>query len=122
MVPNNPSRGEIVITLGETDYVMRPTFSVIREIEAALSKSMFTLAGQIATANIGVNELATIVYIALRRSNRKLKMEEVGDLMMNAGITTFLEPVSLFVIGAVNPSGSKTEGTGTSEGESVRVN
>lgn len=58
----NPSRGEVGITLNGADYVLRPTFDVIKRIEKRAGRNLLAILRDMSTpSTIGVVPFADVL-------------------------------------------------------------
>lgn len=89
----NPLKGEVEIELGRERFVMRPTFAAIMEIEGELG-GVVPLARRAAGGDFGLREVAVIVCAGLNGFGaRRFTREEVGELILAAGIANAAAPV-----------------------------
>lgn len=115
----NPSRGDVEIMLGENTYIIRPTFQLIRELETALG-SLFAIGKRMQLNDLSVNEMVQFLWICIRQdpAYRKLKLNEIGDLVMLEGPVNLFQPISQFLINAINP-GKEVD---VAKGETEKLN
>ncbi|WP_442577864.1 gene transfer agent family protein [Mesorhizobium sp. ASY16-5R] len=97
-------RNEVTITLAGEDRTMRATFGAIRAIEGALGKSMIALINQIGQqGDLSITDAATIVHHGLRgHDDPRLTLEEVGEGIVEAGLSKISLPVVEFVSRALS--------------------
>jgi hypothetical protein len=94
----NPLRNEVTITLAGQERTMRATFSALRSIEQSLGTSIIGLIKRTASADLGLGDTATIIFHGLRgHEDTRLTMEQVGEAVMNEGLTNLLKPVMEFI-------------------------
>jgi hypothetical protein len=60
------ARGEISLTLEGVEYVLRPTFEAIGQIETALGKNLFSLAQAAEQQQLTLAEVGTIAAMCIR--------------------------------------------------------
>mgnify|MGYP005988538715 CR=1 FL=1 len=82
----NKHRGELEITLGEEHYNTRLNFDSIARIESATNMSIIKLAQTIGEASIGIQNLSTILHIAIKGGGKDISEKEVQRIIWNAGI------------------------------------
>ena len=82
----NDKRGEIEITVGDKEYLLRPTFNAMCIVERKLGKSMMSLAMDI--SRISHAEAATIIreFIFLKEGEKLPSIEAVGINIIKEGI------------------------------------
>lgn len=91
-------RNEVAIMLGETEYTLRATFASLRDIERSLKTNLVPLMAQLGRADVGVEQAAIIIYHGMRGfDDTRLKLEEVGDLVMQAGVAKVMDPLVDFI-------------------------
>jgi hypothetical protein len=114
----NPSRGEVEVTLGDTTHILRPSFTLLREIEGTLGTSIFDIGRKLALGTISATEMATILWLAIRRDpdHKKIKLDEIGDRMFETGLSELLRPMQEFFVKSVDP-GKATVRKDDAEGE-----
>lgn len=111
----NKHRGEVPIKLGGVDYVLRPTFSALSQIETDLNIRLLPLLTRYSSSDIGIWDAATIIYHGLKASGASLSLDKVGELLLTDGLTEHMEEVILFLTNGL--SGAR-EGNGEGAAES----
>ena len=54
----NKARGEVTLSLGDRDWVLRPTFQALCEIESELGEGLIALVRRLAAGSVGVRDVA----------------------------------------------------------------
>lgn len=111
----NKYRGEVSIKLGEREYVLRPTFEALVEIEERLGSGLVLIARRFANREFGIRDVACIIAAGIKGAGGKVP-ENIGELIAKAGILPYAETIVLFLTGAL--SGEDNEGkAGASSGD-----
>jgi len=97
----NPLRGEVAITLGGRAQVMRPTFAAIMEIEAELG-GVVPLARRAAKGEFGLRDLTVVIRAGLNGAGGDETLEDVGALVLEAGVANVTAPVRDFLTNVLN--------------------
>lgn len=79
----NPVRGEFVLTLGGTDYVMRPSFSALVEVESLTGKTLFQLTVNAAASALTLVEAGQVAAAFIRAGAKS--SEDIGAAHADAG-------------------------------------
>ena len=103
----NPHRGDVTISLkhkGKTaDYVLRPTWQAMAEIEQATGQGFITLLRKAATGGMGLSETAAVVTAGLRASGEAgAKGTTVAAMIFETGIANVIAAINPFLINAMN--------------------
>lgn len=99
--PANRLRGEVAIRLGGRDYVLRPTFQALCEIETRTGRGIVALARRTAAGDVGVAETAAIVTAGLRAAGEPATFDTVGRLILEAGLAACVPAVTAFLTAAL---------------------
>ncbi|RIK91774.1 MAG: hypothetical protein DCC73_15035 [Proteobacteria bacterium] len=114
--PVNPHAGEVAIALGGVDHPMRPSFEAAVAIEQQSGMSLLAIARQATLDKNLPLWLASIVVTAGIRaagearddvSLKHVNREKVQRLLFAGGIVNAVEPISQFLIGALNGGGDE---------------
>lgn len=118
----NAERGEIEITLGGKQYVLRPTFEAFCEIEAELGDKLLPLVRRFYTGSVGLRDVATVIYHGMKAAGSKVTLNEVGEMLVDDGINDFLGPVGMFLGTPLkaNDEGT-TEGNGSAPASQATI-
>jgi hypothetical protein len=119
--PANPHRGEISVTLGGADYVLRPTFEAMVAIEEQIG-SLIDLAAQVESKASGltIKQLSVIVGECIKAHGRETgnkltagtRAEVVAKMIYETGLLK-VYPVLGPLLTAMLTGGAKaTEGNG----------
>lgn len=93
----NTARGDIAIKLDGQDYIIRPTFQCLCDIESATGTPVLALAERLADGNISLTDIASIVEAGIKAGSYVgLSREVIGREIMRVGIAAFLAVVSEF--------------------------
>lgn len=102
----NADRGDVAITLrfngADREYVMRPTFDAIAQIERATSRGILAVARTAAAGEIGLAEATIVITAGLKGAGEPATVKAVGPMVFEAGLLNVLAPVSKFLSGAVS--------------------
>jgi len=99
--PANRLRGEVAIRLGGRDYVLRPTFQALCEIETRTGQGIVALARRTAAGDVGVTETAAIVTAGLRAAGEPAAFDTVGRLILETGLAACVPAVTAFLTAAL---------------------
>ncbi len=92
----NPVRKEVELTLGSNVYVTRPTFARMTDFESRVGKVWPTI--KLLQANdYGLTDIVLMVTIMLRGVPGAPPPREVGDLVVEAGMVSFIGPIMTFL-------------------------
>jgi hypothetical protein len=95
----NALRGQVSITLGEKEFVLKPEFEVLANLENEMNKSIYAIIQDLANVRTSkVSDIAKIIYIA---SGKTVKPNEIGKLIIAGGAHEVLAPVMKFLTEAV---------------------
>ena len=101
----NKARGEITLTLGGRDWVLRPTFQALCEIESELGDGLIALVRRLAQGSVGVRDVAVIVHAGIKAVEKKPpSYDKVGQMVIEAGIVGLLGPLGEFLGAAFSDS------------------
>jgi hypothetical protein len=90
MITPNPWRGEVAITLGGKNYILRPTFAALSAIEQTLGQGLVALAGKLANGAITLEELSAIIAQCVIGDN-----PDIRELLVRGGVSEAVQSVSL---------------------------
>jgi hypothetical protein len=94
----NPHRGEVSVTLGGRERVLRPTFQALAEIESKTGKTLQQLIALGMGAALGLNDTTAIITAGLRAAGETVKDEEVGADIVAAGLQSMIAPAAKLVL------------------------
>lgn len=95
----NPHRGEVEIVLGGKTYVLRPTFDSLAAIERATDTRLLPLTRRFMELDFGIVDVAQIIQAA---AVEKPPRDELGRLILEAGLAEIGGPITRFLAGALN--------------------
>lgn len=85
--PHNAARGEVPIKLDGKDFILRPTYQAIAEMEASSGLSVVTLTRLIASGRIKMIDLAAVICAGLKAGGAPATIEKAGELVFKTGVT-----------------------------------
>jgi len=95
----NALRGQITITLGEKEFLLKPEFEVLANLENALNKSIYGIITDLTNFKTSkVSDVAMVIFIA---SGKKVKLNEIGTLLVATGAQQVLAQVLKFLTESV---------------------
>lgn len=102
----NKERGEVLVTLANRDYVLRPTFEALAHVESRLGTGIVALLRSISAGQFGVREVAAVIHAGIEAGPDKgASHVEVGRLVVDAGVMALLPMVTEFLMSAVEGQG-----------------
>ena len=100
----NPERGEVAVTLiaenGRAQrHVLRPTFEALCAIEKRLERGIVPIARQFGAAEVGVIELATLIYFGILATEPEVKprFEQIGEAVVRTGVASLAGDLEAFL-------------------------
>ena len=107
----NEHRGEVAITLSGKDYVMRPTFQCLCEIEGKTGVGIFALARRFHASNFGISDAAIIVTAGMKSAGEEgATVQKVGEMIFEQGLDSTAAPITEFLMMALGgPSKGNAE-------------
>lgn len=105
----NKLRGEVEIELAGEKWTMRPTFEALSNIEGKLNKSIPEITKAHREGSVRVTDVATIIWeglvaanegkppLAREKSDRRLRYEEVGNMIIKDGFAKVLKQDALIL-------------------------
>ena len=101
----NPHRGDVPITLKhhgtDREFVMRPTFGAIAEIEQATGRGLIALARSAMAGDVALSTMAVVVTAGLKAAGEPAKAATVGEMVFEAGALATLPAVGQFLTNAL---------------------
>ena len=94
-IPNGV-RGDVGITLGGKEYVLRPTYQALIEIERMTGGTMTTVARRILDGDIGMGDATAIITAGLKAAGEPATTEAVGKMVYDAGLLNVGVPLVQF--------------------------
>ena len=107
----NEHRGEVAITLVGEDYVMRPTFQCLCEIEAQTGVGIFAMARRFHASNFGISDAAIIVTAGMKAAGETgATVKKIGEMIFETGLDKTAAPITEFLMMALGgPSQGNAE-------------
>ena len=101
----NAARGDVPITLKrngvEREFVMRPSFTAIAEVEQATGQGFFQLARKVSTGDLSLSAMAAIVTAGMKAAGETASVKPVGEMIFETGMVNVLQPVTRWISNAV---------------------
>lgn len=82
----NPARGEVALSLGAHDFVLRPTFEALMQIEEELG-SVFALIERVSENQVRLSDIVCVVWLCAVAGGADLGREDMGRLIVKDGMT-----------------------------------
>lgn len=100
----NKLLGEVEINLGNESYILKPTFEGIVEMESRAGITIAGLVNRYAALALGITDITAIVYGGLVGAEdarlKKMTFNELGQKIMNHGMTKLLKPCGQIIAAA----------------------
>jgi hypothetical protein len=101
----NPERGEHAITLAGKTYVLRPSFTAVRAIEAETGKSLITLSrlgnlGDLSLDQVGIVASHLIRAGATDELDKMVSAERIAELAYEEGLPHVMARLTLLLVDA----------------------
>ncbi|MGE0270297.1 MAG: gene transfer agent family protein [Alphaproteobacteria bacterium] len=111
----NKYRGEVSIDLGGREYILRPTFEVLVEIEERLGIGLLAIARKFMNREYGIRDVSIIIAAGIKGGGQKIP-ENLGEVLATTGVLPFHEKLEKFIAGSL--SGESEQGNaGASTGK-----
>lgn len=106
----NPMKGETTIDLGGDTYTCRLTVDALIKIETELDKGILAITQRISEADVRLNDLAVILYHALRGGSNDVTQTDIKRIIANAGIVQSCQAVALLLVQTMSdPNAEESE-------------
>ena len=106
----NKQRGDVAVTIGGQEYVLRPTYQALAEIEARTGVGLVALAGKFMNRDFGVVEAVAIISAGIAGSGEK-PPKDLGDQIIGQGVLQLAGPILAFLTnGLTGDQEGKAEG------------
>ena len=109
----NKHRGEMKITLGDSEYNTRLNFDSIARIEGLTGQSVIRLAQSIGDTSIGLSTLSIILHAAIKGGGSNVTDKDVNKIIWDAGIVAAMGAAGDVLTNAL--VGGQDEGKGEAE-------
>ena len=96
----NRERGEIAVTLAGGEYVLRPTFAALAEIESRAGMGLVPLAQRFLDRQFGLNDVLAVLAPAIKAGGAR-PPEKLGDAVVAAGVLNLAGPIARFLAHAL---------------------
>lgn len=97
----NEQRGEVSFSLGGTEYVLRPSFDVLANIESDLKFGMAGLTQLFIEGKYGFREIEAIFRRGIAGAGVK-PPDNLKELLFSAGLPALSVPAARFVFGSIS--------------------
>ena len=115
--PANKHRGEATITLGESSYVLRPTFTALVEIEDRTGMGLIELAQAFFDQKVKVRDVVAVIFAGIKAGNNDWPDEDaVAQAVVAGGIANVIEPVGAFLADALAGGQTPDDANGSAAG------
>ena len=109
----NKERGEVAVSIGGKDYILRPSFSALVEIERRTGQTILEIATNLSAARIGVADLVAVLFSAIKAGQTDWPEYDVlGEMVVKAGVAELIGPVGGFIVSALNGGQETNAGNG----------
>jgi len=94
--------GEVEIKIDGKEYILKPSFVAINEIESKAGKGVFSIANDISEAKVKLIDMVAIIYGGMLggfdgdRSKMPFSFEELGDKILSEGYASYVQPATIF--------------------------
>ena len=95
----NALRGQVTIKLGDKEFLLKPEFEVLANLENALGRSIYGIITDL--SNFKTSKLGDIALVIFIASGKKEKYNDIGKLIMSVGIHSVVAEVLKFLTDAV---------------------
>lgn len=95
----NALRGHVSINLGGKEFLLKPEFEILANLENAFDKSIYGIISDLATIKTSkISDIATIIHIA---SGKKEEYNDIGRLLLAGGATSVVAQVLKFLTDSI---------------------
>ena len=117
----NIERGDVPVILDGREFVMRPTYQAMTEIETSTGEKLVPLVWKFQEKQFGISDQVAIVTAGLRAAGEPATPEKIGEMILKSGILNddLLRAIDAFFVMAltggreVEPVGNETPAVGT---------
>lgn len=96
----NNHMGEITLKLDGVDYVLRPTFEAMAQIENQTGQGVLLLTNKLIAGSARLTDIAIIIAEGIKASDNKIP-NDFYDKIMKTGYVALIDQVSVFLSKAV---------------------
>jgi len=111
----NKFRGELKVSLNNTDYKTRLTLDGIMRIETATGRPVLKLATELMNSNLSITDCVHILTVAIRGGGNNMTSKQIGEIMFQSGLTEGLRVVGEILANTI--TGGKSNEDGAEDGE-----
>jgi len=104
----NKFRGELKVSLNNTEYNTRLTLDGIMRIEQATGRPILKLATELMNSNLSITDCVTVLSIAIRAGGNNMTQKEIGELVFESGLTDGIKVTGEILANAIT-GGNKDE-------------
>lgn len=101
----NPERGDVPVMLDGNEYILRPSFEALVEIEERLGMGLVPLARRFMDGQFGIRDVTAVVAAGIGGSGQRVP-DDLGNLVVRAGIMSFAEALGVFLANALQGDAS----------------
>ncbi|MEP2782303.1 MAG: GTA-gp10 family protein [Pseudoruegeria sp.] len=105
----NAQRGEVALTVGGADYILRLGTNALCNLEDELGGSVVDIFSGLEKGGVSIKLLRSILFWGLTEQHPELSRDDVGDLIDDAG---GVEAVGKLITKAVSAGMPKSKGKG----------
>lgn len=92
----NTQRGEVTLELGGKQYLLRPSFEALAEIEGALDKGIVPIVRQFMLGNYGIGDVYAVVAAGIKAGDGR-PPRNLGQLLVDRGIAKVAQDLAPFL-------------------------
>lgn len=107
----NKFRNEVSFTLGDHEYLARPTFKAIAEIESKMGKTLSEFILDISRGVVSINEVYIILYETIKAYGNGIKADELAEDIMANGTQEAAEAAAYVALTAFKGPQEDDEGS-----------
>ena len=94
----NPLRGEVTFELDGTEVTIRPDWTSLQAIEAALDERIVPLAARVSLRDIGVRDAFVIIAEGMKAAgDDAIAIEDLGERVAEHGLLDLVSPITDFL-------------------------
>lgn len=126
---NEPdARGEVTLSLGGTDYVLRPTFEACLAIEKQIGRSLLHIAAEADAQRLTVEDMSIVAAEFIRAYGKEqnalsiigVKAENIAPLIFDEGVIGVAPRLAIVLIGAIT-GGAKPSKSGDDDAGELKA-
>jgi hypothetical protein len=104
----NKLRDELELMVGETKYVLRPSFEGLLEIEDKAGMGLLEIMGNMSTGKVSAKLIVAIIYGGIVGSGTKVDFNELGNKCLDHGFVQLSGPAAKFLASVIQSRQKKT--------------